>query len=153
MGPFRSAAATGFTPRLFVLFAAFIVGVGCRANSPPRPTVGTSRVAECREHNNDDYYFPQGTLIPRDSESDLMQRRSVSEYYRLAALPSLSCGPPTNSFRLFWGGADESVAVTIIESEMSCSQVWTQPEWRPYSASGSNSLDRCRPRATVKKHY
>lgn len=118
MGPFRSAGAVESGWRLRILLGALAVGICCSPNSAPRPTIGASSISECRDRNDDSYYFPPGTLIPRNAEDDLTQRRFVGEYYRLVELPSLSCEPPTSGYRLFWGGAEDGLVVTIIGNQV-----------------------------------
>jgi hypothetical protein len=120
MDSFRSAAAIGLRPMVLLsgaVFAAIVAAGGCRANVPPRPTVGATTVGECRQSNDDAYYFPPEALIPRDAENDLTQRRVLNRYFTVANLPSLSCGPAINGYRLFWSGSGEAVAVTIIENK------------------------------------
>lgn len=120
MGSVRSAAAIGWDAGKVLLAGAvaMIVVAGCRATSPPQPTVGAMAIAECRDRKDDAHYFPPEALIPREAEDDLTQRRALNRYFTAASLPSLSCGPATSSYRLFWRGAGEAVAVTIIGTDL-----------------------------------
>jgi hypothetical protein len=58
----------------------------------PLPATATHAAEECGPENSDAYYFPQGSFVPTDVESDVEARLWIGRYLRAMGVPPLSCG-------------------------------------------------------------
>ena len=108
MGALHTASTVTLGRKLLVrhwcvaALMASLATASCNPRLPPARS-GVMARSECPAVQEETYYFPAESLIPNDLAMDRTQRRALSAYFTAAGLKSVSCGPPTESYRVFWG--------------------------------------------------
>lgn len=110
----------------FAALMASIATVSCNTALPPTKASLMAR-PECPPVQEETYYFPVESLIPNDLSMDTTQRQALSAYFTAAGVKSLSCGPPGESYRLFWGGGFGVTAVIVTVSDFVATAVQFMP--------------------------
>ena len=79
---------------LLLLVPTSLLAIACE-QPMPLPATAVAVRAECPSAENDEYYFPDSTVVPANSDTDYRQRHGYSSLLKRAGLRSISCGDPT----------------------------------------------------------
>lgn len=86
---------------LLILILLLVGGGACNSISPPAVRSAVAVRTVCPPSTSLDYFFPEGALIPQNTDSDRAQRSAIAGFLDSTGAPSLSCGlATTEAYRL-----------------------------------------------------
>jgi hypothetical protein len=130
--------ATTSIARTRALHSGAVLGIaivlsGC-SPSVPQLHSGIAARAQCPALHQDDYFFPNGALIPGDEADDETQRAVLSNYLSALSAESLSCGNGRDGYRLIRirGGARQPIVVSVSKDTITVVEFFA-PNEKPFA--------------------
>lgn len=115
-------AAAPIAARALRRYASLGTIVALSACAPSFPQLNSSLAArtKCPAAHADNYFFPDGALVPRDESEDHEQREILNRYLTEASVEPLSCGDRRSGYRLVRvrGRTAAPIVVTLVNNTL-----------------------------------